>query len=134
MTPKLLVIISVLFASVVGCRAQSEIVSSDKKYKAVGVSTNGYQYRVIEAKTGQILLTTHSQYPSDNEAKFAAFSQKDSRWFICGFHYSHAGNYTWLGIWDVTSTNATKLVKAVQKPGHLLSIPDSIFDEVVKSK
>ena len=50
----------------------------------------------------------------------------DSKKFAAAYHYGHAGNYTWIGIWDITNG---KLINTTKKEGFITIIPDDIFQK-----
>jgi hypothetical protein len=78
-------------------------ISPDDRFQAQLTSTSNNinsAYEVIEIKTGNLVLTTYSQYPeSRNNVKAAKFSD-DSKKFAVAYHYSHNGDYTWVGVWS----------------------------------
>jgi hypothetical protein len=64
------------------------------------VSTNtGTHCQVTETATGRVTLTTWAQYSTPNAVKACQFSS-DWRKLAAAYHYGHAGNYTWIGIWN----------------------------------
>ena len=78
-------------------------ISPDGRFQARLTESSDYTnsaYEVIEIGTGKTILITHSQYPDmPNDVKAEVFSA-DSKMFAVAYHYSHAGNYTWVGIWS----------------------------------
>lgn len=87
--------------------------SPDGKYEAsIEASESGLHYVVKDISTGRVALTTYAQYPTANDVKVGLFSP-DSKQFAAAYHYGHAGNYTWIGIWSVETG---KLLRKEQKP------------------
>jgi len=77
--------------------------SPDGRYRARTVSSDtGIHYQVIEIQTGKVILTTHAEYSTYNDVKAGGFSS-DSRKFAAVYHYGHAGDYTWIGVWSTES-------------------------------
>ena len=78
-------------------------ISPDGRFQARLTEPSDYTnsaYEVIEIETGKTILTTHSEYPDrPNDVKAEIFSA-DSKMFGVAYHYSHAGSYTWVGIWS----------------------------------
>ena len=107
-----------------GCEAGRR--SSSGKYEAVTVRTKtGIHYQVKEGPEGRVVLTTCAQYSTWNDVKCGRFS-KDSTMFAAGYHYAHAGKYTWVGVWSLPKG---KFVRSVRLDGWHGSIPDSVFKE-----
>ncbi len=89
------------------------------------VVENGVHYQVINTQTNQIILTSHAQYSSPNDAKAKSFSSDFTK-FTVAYHYGHAGAYTWIGVW---STETGDLLNAVQESGYIRSIPPGVFNQ-----
>jgi len=94
-------------------------VTPDGKYKAIKVA-NGkdVHYQIIRNQDNSIVFKTNAQYDTPNDVKAATFSS-DSKKFAAAYHYSHDGNYTWIGVWDVLSG---KLIKTIRRDGWKTSI------------
>ncbi len=101
-------------------------ISPDNKYKAIKIGTaKNSHYQVIQIITNKVVFTTYAQYTSTNDVKAMKFSP-DSKKFAAAYHYGHAGNYTWIGIWDITNG---KLINTTKKEGFITIIPDDIFQK-----
>jgi hypothetical protein len=122
-----------LAGTIVGCRSLSaeEIHSKDGKYSAQKVKDEkgGIHFQVIEVDGGRVVITTHAEYTSPNDVKAGKFST-DSTKFAAAYHYGHAGNYTWVGVWDL---NTGKFVRSVRLSGWVNIIPNSVFEDSEKS-
>lgn len=69
-------------------------------YAKTLVSTNtGAHCQVTETETGRTILTTWAQYSTPNDVKACQFSP-DWGQLAAAYHYGHAGNYTWIGVWN----------------------------------
>lgn len=103
--------------------AQSSERSPDGKYQAIEVrSGNDVHYQVKEVNTDRVVLTTTAQYRTPNDVKAGMFSP-DSKEFAAAYHYSHAGNYTWIGVWSLETGN---VVRTERKNGWTTDIA-SVF-------
>ncbi len=90
--------------------------SSNGKYEAtLKVRTHDdVHYQVKERSTGRKILTTRPQYRgTPNDVKAGMFSP-DSQFFAAAYHYSHDGDYTWIGIWNVRTRS---LIKSKKRSG-----------------
>lgn len=100
--------------------------SPDGRFQAQYTSTDNKStvYEVTEIETGKLILTTYSEYPdTSNDVKAAIFST-DSKKFAVAYHYSHQGNYTWVGIW---STETGEFLYSKQLEGFVTNL-DNVFD------
>lgn len=114
----LLVWIFLMFAFS-ACAQDSPLRSSDGKYQAELVgSGNDWHYQVKKVETGEVVLTTHAQYPTPNDVKAGMFSP-DSKEFAAAYHYGHKGPYTWIGVWDFKTG---KRVRAEERDGWIRNI------------
>lgn len=75
--------------------------SRDGRYRArtIDGGATDVHYQVIEIKTDRVILTTNAEYRTPNDVKAGCFSP-DSKRFAAAYHYGHAGNYTWIGVWS----------------------------------
>lgn len=80
--------------------------SPDGKYQGVlaSLGSSGKHYQIKEVGTGRIVMTTNAQYETENDVKAGLF-YSDSRKIAAAYHYSHEGQYTWVGIWDIETGN-----------------------------
>ena len=62
-------------------------------------TTTGSHYQVVDIKSGQLILTTHAEFPTYNDAKAGGFSD-DWQQFAAAYHYGGSGSYTWIGVWS----------------------------------
>jgi hypothetical protein len=91
---------------------------------AIVRTDTGIHCQVKETKTGRVVLTTWAQYLTFNDVKDCRFSS-DWRKFAAAYHYGHAGNYTWIGVW---STETGKFLHSKTEPGWI-GIPAGVFDQ-----
>ncbi len=120
--------ISMAVIHAAGCDAGTRAAQDPEgKYEAARVTMDsGTHYQVSE--TGgerRVILTTRAQYSTRNDVKVKAFSP-DSTAFAAGYHYSHSGEYTWVGVWSLPDG---KFVRSVHLDGWARSIPASVFSE-----
>jgi hypothetical protein len=111
-----------------GCGAVEgqTLTSPDRRFRAEVVRSNGTHYQIVEVATNRVVLTTSAQFSSPNDVKAGAFGASaagDSR-FAAAYHYGHAGNYTWIGVWSMDG----KLVHSTTRPVWTKSIGD-VFGE-----
>jgi len=99
--------------------------SPNGQYKAITVSAldGSTHYQVLDVQTHDVKLTTSAQYPTVNDVKDGAFSADSTR-FAAAYYYSHAGSYTWVGIWDIESG---KQIDTRTFAGFV-GVSDSIFE------
>lgn len=102
--------------------------SRDGRYRAQ--ATGGgpdVHYQVTEITTGRVILTTHAQYSTPNDVKAGCFGP-DSKRFAAAYHYSHDGNYTWIGVW---STDTGAFLYSERESGWIQTIPPRVFDKLL---
>jgi hypothetical protein len=101
--------------------------SPNGKYEAAAVrgENGGSHFQVKEVEGGRVVLTTSAQYETPNDVKAGKFSA-DSTKLAAAYHYGHAGQYTWVGLW---SLKTGERVGMVILKGWTEIIPDSVFDE-----
>ena len=105
---------------------QWDLRSPDGKYGATKIShKGGIHWKVGETESGRVVFITHGQYPTPNDVKAGRFSS-DSTKFAASYHYGHAGNYTWVGIW---SLKTEKLIRSKRLSGWKTAVPNSVFEE-----
>ena len=123
------VVLLAILATPLGCVAGTSTTntrSPDGKYRAVLTSTDtGTHYRAEEIESGKAILTSAAQYSTPNTVKCCRFSD-DSTMFAAGYHYGHAGNYTYVGVWSIPEG---KFVRSVRLEGWETAIPDSVFED-----
>jgi len=77
--------------------------SPNGKYSANVVgSGNDMHFAIRERATGRLIFRTQAQYDTPNDVKAGAFSA-DSQYFAAAYHYGHKGDYTWVGVWQLSS-------------------------------
>ena len=111
-----MLVVSLLACSVSGAWPDSP----DGRFSATktGTRTNAH-FQIVEKGTGRTVFTTHGEFPdSPNDVKAGQFSP-DSKRFAAAYHYSHAGAYTWIGVW---STETGKLDQCRRVPGFTTSL------------
>jgi hypothetical protein len=121
-------LVGLLSSSCLQVQGLQGLQSPDGRYRAEPVH-NGpdLQYRLIEIKTNkEVLKKTRAEFPTDNDAKHAAFSS-DSTKFAAVFHYNHPprGRYTWIGVW---STSDGRFLYDRYKSGFTTSLA-GVFDD-----
>jgi hypothetical protein len=122
-----LTVAAVLAVPSTGCDASSRFPRSpDGRYELVEVrgEAGGIHYQAKTVQDGKVILTTHGEYSTPNDVKAGTFSA-DSTKVAAAYHYGHAGNYTWIGVWDLRTR---KFVRSVRLEGWTTSIPDSVFE------
>ena len=111
-------------AGIVACGSVEgqTILSPDERYRAEVVRSNGTHYQIIEVALGRVVLTTAGQYASPNDVKSGGFgtSPTGEPRFAAGYHYGHAGNYTWIGVWSMDG----RLVHSTTRPEWTKQIGD----------
>ena len=106
------------------------VTSPDKRHRAEVVRSNGTHYQVVEIASGRVVLTTTGQFSTPNDVKAGAFGTSaagDLR-FAAAYHYGHAGNYTWIGVWSMDG----KLVHSTTRPSWTKEIGNVFNEERVK--
>ena len=105
---------------------QWDLHSPDGKYGATRIRhQGGFHFQVGEVESGRVVFTTHGQYSTPNNVKTGRFSP-DSTNFAAAYHYGHAGNYTWVGIW---SLKTERRIRSKRLSGWSPTIPTSVFEE-----
>lgn len=106
----------------------SVIRSPDGRYEARNVVMGkSLHYQIMETATGRKNLITKAQFNTPNNARVGLFST-DSTEFAVAYHYGHNGNYTWIGIWNVS----TGLFRgALSESGFLTKISPSVFSVIL---
>jgi len=99
--------------------------SPNGQYEAITVSIpdGSTHYQVIDVQTHAVKLTTTAQYSTANDVKDGAFSADSTR-FAAAYYYSHAGLYTWVGIWNVESGDRID----VRTFDGWVGIPEDVFN------
>ena len=126
--------IAALFAvtTVVACSSVEgqTITSPDKHYRAEVVRSNGSHYQIVEVASGRVVMTTAAQFASPNDVKAGAFgtSAAGEPRFAAAYHYSHSGEYTWIGVWSLDG----KLVHSVSRPSWTKDLGDVFRGEPAK--
>ncbi len=115
-----------LFLLLASCSTEGQFPDSpDGRYRAKEVGAGAdIHYQVVEIKTGRVILTTNAQYDTANDVKAGGFSS-DSKKFAAVYHYGHAGNYSWIGVW---STETGKFLYSKEKSGWTTSLA-GVFNE-----
>lgn len=104
---------------------QWDLHSPDGKYGARRIShQGGVHFQVGEIEGGRVVFITDGQYSTPNDVKAGRFSS-DSTKFAAAYHYGHAGNYTWVGIWSLKKED---LIRSKRLSGWQTAIPDSVFE------
>ena len=85
--------------------------------KLVSTET-GTHYQVVDRKSGQLILTTHAEFPTNNDVKAGGFSD-DWKKFAAAYHYGGSGSYTWIGVW---STETGKFLYSVTRDNWTTSL------------
>lgn len=96
----------------------SEAITISWDLKLYALERDGH-YTVFDMG-GSAVLTSHAEFDTPNDAKEAAFS-RDSQKFSVVYHYSHAGNYSWFGVW---STQTGEFLYSVRKRGWTTNFRD----------
>ncbi|MBA7710851.1 hypothetical protein ES703_119799 [subsurface metagenome] len=105
---------------------QWDLHSPDGEYGATRIShQGGVHFKVGEIEGGRVVFITHGQYSTANDVKAGRFSS-DSMKFAASYHYGHAGNYTWVGIWNLKTE---KLIRSKRLSEWQTTIPNSVFEE-----
>ena len=129
MSRQIIIAVAAAVAAVVACSnvEGQTITSPDKHYRGEVVRSNGTHYQIVEVATGRTLLTTSGQFPSANDVKGGAFgaSPAGEPRFAAAYHYSHTGNYTWIGVWSMDG----KLVHSTTRPEWTKEI-GNVFSEL----
>ena len=117
-------VFALLVLSACGSVAGQTLTSPDKRYRAEVVRSNGTHYQVVEVASGRVVLTTSAQFSTPNDVKAGAFGTSaagDVR-FAAAYHYSHSGNYTWIGVWSLDG----KRVHSTTRPVWTKEIGDDV--------
>lgn len=78
------------------------LYSPDRRYGAAIVRTaTGTHYQVDDLTNGTAVLTTRAQHTTFNDIKSSGFC--DASRFAAVYHYGHAGNYSWIGVFSLQS-------------------------------
>lgn len=110
----------------IGC--YTSCLSPDKKYEATRI---GNHYQIKEIETGRI-IPTHDQFKGDNDVKAGAFVfSPNGKKFGAAYHYSHKGQYTWIGTWDLNTGN---LLGEEERQGYVTDITSILSDKEKGSK
>ena len=106
------------------------LTSSDKRFRAELVRSNGTHYQVVEIASGRVVLTTSGQFSTSNDVKAGVFgtSAAGEPRFAAAYHYGHAGNHTWIGVWSMDG----KLVHSTTRPSWTKEIGDVFTEQRVK--
>ena len=102
-----------------------QVQSPDGRFRAEIVRRDGVHYQVRPAKTGDLILTTRAQFRDPNDCKHLKYSL-DSTKVSCVYHYSHAGRYSWFGVW---STETGKFLYEREKRGVWTTDFAGVFDD-----
>ena len=65
---------------------------------------------VRDVSANRTVVRTFAEFPTPNDVKAGLFSP-DSKEFAAAYHYSHDGNYTWVGIWDLETGKLSRKVR-----------------------
>lgn len=110
-TSVLLALSSIVLLSPQSILAQPTVGSPDLRYEAMRVgSGKDLHYVVRDVSTNRTVVRTFAEFPTANDVK-AGFFSSDSKEFAAAYHYSHDGNYTWVGIWDLQSGKLSRTVR-----------------------
>jgi hypothetical protein len=110
-----LIVTAFVLAALVGCSLEGQTLTSpDHRLRAEVVRSNGTHYQVVEIASGRIILTTSAQFSTPNDVKAGMFGTTPAGElrFAAAYHYGHAGNYTWIGVWTMDG----KLVHSTTRP------------------
>ena len=107
----MLAMISIVLFSTQSILAQPTVESPDRKYEATRVgSDRELRYVVRDVSANRTVVRTFAEFPTPNDVKAGLFSP-DSKEFAAAYHYSHDGNYTWVGIWDLETGKLSRKVR-----------------------
>ncbi len=128
-TRTLVSIVAITILCTPGVRGQ-QVRSPDGRFRAEIVRRDGVHYQVRDAKTGDLILTTRGEFNDPNDVKAGQFSP-DSTKFSAVYHYGHAGNYSWYGVW---STETGKLLYPRRKSGWTTSFSGVFEDDPPRTR
>ncbi|KPA15736.1 conserved hypothetical protein, secreted [Candidatus Magnetomorum sp. HK-1] len=119
--------ILLIFLFICSCNVESSEnswpFSQDKKYKAIKINKDGVHYKIINANDNKEMFTTWARYKDPNDVKSGMFSylnnSEKTPVFLAAYHYSHIGDVTFIGVWDIPTG---KLIRWVKADGYIRNL------------